>query len=100
MNGWTNHATWMLALHLQEGGEEFAESLAGRLSDDGAYSDREILEEFVMEFIHAELSVNHLGAGTLVQDIVQSFISDVNWYEIAKLVKDTLGETTEKENAE
>lgn len=99
MNGWTNHATWMLALHLQDNDADFLEPLKGKLSDDGAYDDKAILEEFVWEFIHAELSVNHLGAGTLVQDIVQSFISDVNWYEIAKLVKDTLGEKTEGEDA-
>ncbi len=99
MNGWTNHATWMLALHLQEYGEDFLSTLAGQLSDDGAYGDKAILESFVMESIQDELSVTHLAAGSLIQDIVQGFMSDVNWYEIAKLVKDTLGEQTEQEEA-
>lgn len=100
MNGWFNHATWMVALHINEGGDEAVEILRGRLSDERSYGDGQILKDFVHDIIVAENRGEDMPPGSLMQDIILSTLSDVYWAEIYDLVKETLGENKEKGETE
>ena len=100
MNGWFNHATWMVALHIQEGGDEAVEILRGRLTDERSYDNGQILRDFVHDIIVAENRGEDMPPGSLMQDIVLSTLSDVYWNEIYDMVKEMLGENEEEGETE
>ena len=68
-NGWTNYTTWRINLEFGFG--------------DGGYENAssEMLQEIVFSVL--EETANGLGL-----DYAQSFISDVNWGEIAESLED------------
>jgi len=100
MNGWHNHATWMVALHIQNDGDESVEILRGRLSADRTYDDGQIVKDFVHDIIVAENHGKDLPPGSLLQDIVIGTLGDVCWYEIYDMVMEMLGTNEEEEETE
>ena len=70
-NGWTNYATWRIALEIFDG-----------YDPDGAAVTAEGLEEEAGYFIFGD------DPRTLVHDYANAFISDVNWYEIAEHINE------------
>jgi len=64
-NGWTNYATWRIALEIFDGYEPEYKLTA------------EYCKEFAEEIIFMD------GREGLVTDYALAFISDVNWHEIA-----------------
>jgi len=68
-NGWTNYATWRVNLEIFDGGNW------DRYSADD-------LKEFVEDQIYAMT-----GSG-IARDYALAFLSDVNWHEIAKHLKE------------
>jgi hypothetical protein len=100
MNGWHNHATWMVALHIQNDGEESVEVLRGRLSKERTYDDGQILKDFVHDIIAAENRGEDMPPGSLMQDIILSTLKDVCWYEIYDMVSEMLGENEEEGETE
>lgn len=100
MNGWHNHATWMVALHIQNGGDESVEILRGRLSADRTYDDGQIVKDFVHDIIVAENHGEDMPPGSLLQDIVIGTLGDVCWYEIYDMVMEMLGTNEEEEETE
>jgi hypothetical protein len=79
-NGWTNYATWRVALELVDNGyysEEYRDLEASDLAD--------VIEENIKEFIEQG---NEGASSGYVLDFAMSFLSDVNWYEIAEHVLD------------
>lgn len=71
-NGWTNYATWRVNLEIL-GDIEFEETVT---ADDL----KEIVEDVV--FSNYEMS----NGSHLVEDYARSFISNVNYYEIAESI--------------
>ena len=67
-NGWTNYATWRINLEIFDGG-----NWDRYLADD--------LKEFVADHIEA-------SSTGIARDYALAFISDVNWHEIAKHLKE------------
>lgn len=100
MNGWFNHSTWMVALHIQEGGDESVEILRGRLSADKTYGDGQIVKDFVHDIIQTENHGEDMPPGSLLQDIVMSTLDDVCWYEICEMIKEMLGENEQEGETE
>lgn len=90
-NGWTNYATWRVNLELLDGVEtsletspedytEYVEN--GEISDDNRmeiiYNLSKELESLVEEIMDS------YDTDSIVRSYADSFLSDVNWYEIAE----------------
>lgn len=67
-NGWTNYATWRINLEIFDGGNW------DRYSADD-------LKEYVTDYLEQDSS-------GLALDYALAFISEVNWHEIAKSLRD------------
>lgn len=103
-NGWTNYATWRVNLELLDGVEtsletspedytEYVEN--GEISDDNkmeiVYNLSKELESLVEEIM------NSYDTDSIVRSYADSFLSDVNYYEIAEhKYDDTINEIIEK----
>lgn len=74
VNGWTNHATWLVNLWLSEYGYEPSE-----LSGLSRYDAVQALKHTVDNILENE----YPNATGLAEDLIQSALSDVNWYELA-----------------
>lgn len=79
-NGWTNYATWRVNLEIFSDMQDASEFFD--LKQD-AYDLKDDLESWVEEHI-AETTQE----GTIAQNYALAFIAQVNWYEIAKHLKD------------
>ena len=73
-NGWTNYATWRVALEIFDGFE--ADSPV----------DADYCEEYADEIIFKGKD------GGLKADYAQAFLSDVNWHEIAEHINENIEE--------
>ena len=74
-NGWTNYATWRINLEIFDG--MTARDLTGR-SVSCMSELRDACQEYAEELIEATSNEG------LARDYALAFLSDVNWYEIAK----------------
>ena len=77
-NGWTNYETWRVNLEIFDGLEK------EEMFDLGldAWDLRHVLQDYAEEVV--TMSVQDPNAPSLALDYAMAFISDVNWYEIAK----------------
>lgn len=73
-NGWTNYATWRVNLEMIDGLDP--REMGWRKLD--TYDLGKALEEYAQEILESTA-----GEG-LALDYARAFLSDVNWYEIAK----------------
>jgi hypothetical protein len=75
-NGWTNHATWCVALWLQE-------SVQCWVSDapDEDWTEESIIQIY-KDLIEDELVEGQVCTG-LLSDLITSYLADVNWRELA-----------------
>jgi hypothetical protein len=78
-NGWTNYATWRVNLEIFDGGNW------------DRYSAQD-LKEYVQDYLEQTSS-------GLALDYALAFISDVNWYEIAKHLQAEPNEETDEDEA-
>jgi len=75
-NGWTNYATWRVALEIFDGLNPIEDwGLEGETLTESELA--ELLKE------HAEELVSETTPEGLALDYALAFMSDVNWYEIA-----------------
>ena len=84
-NGWTNYATWRIALEWFDNYNPFEDE-----KDPYELSKmlQEYLEDNLMLDINMDLDINR----SMCMDYAMAFISDVNWYEIAEhLIKEEVG---------
>lgn len=76
-NGWTNYATWRVNLEVFDG------------PDKAELFDLTTLEAWDLGLVLKEYVEGHIyeaggGEGNIAVDYALAFLSDVNWYEIAK----------------
>lgn len=74
-NGWTNYATWRVNLEIFDG---FETSEMFALTTLEAWDLGYVLQDYAEEVV-----VGDMPDG-LMKDYALAFLSDVNWYEIAK----------------
>jgi len=82
-NGWKNYETWNCSLHIMS-------AFDGETSKVSA----DAVEDMVCEY------VGKLDAGSLLQDIVEAYIREVDFEEIADAINETNeveGETEEED---
>ena len=77
-NGWTNYATWRVHLEI--------------LGDIQWASDETITVDYLKEIVENVVFDNCGRDGSLVADYARSFLSDVNYYEIAESIREELYE--------
>ena len=84
-NGWTNYATWRISLEIFNEGRmaEFCYE-AGMAVDD-------ITGDWAEEWVE-ELLFGDRDTDGLVESYARSFISGVNWYEIASHIAEDVKE--------
>jgi len=75
-NGWTNYATWRVNLEIFDDADK-AELFDLTLD---AWGLGHVLHDYVEEHIYEAGG----GEGNIAVDYALAFLSDVNWYEIAK----------------
>ena len=83
-NGWTNYATWRVNLEIL-GDIQFDEHVSA-----------DYLKEIVEDCVFSNYEM-HSGSH-LVEDYARSFISNVNYYEIAKLINEEIDLQTKNEH--
>jgi len=71
-NGWTNYATWRIALEWFDGFNPCEHEI-------NVYQLSKQLENYVEESLSCTNGVNNMA-----WEYAMAFISDVNWYEIAE----------------
>jgi hypothetical protein len=77
-NGWTNYATWRVNLEIFDGLET---SEMFDLTLD-AWDLGHVLQDYAEEVV--DMSISDPEAPNIARDYAFAFLSDVNWYEIAK----------------
>jgi len=82
-NGWTNYATWRINLEIL-GDIEFED----RVSADDL---KEIVEDCVFT------NFNTCDTPRLIEDYARAFISEVNFYEIARSINEEIDLQTKNE---
>ena len=87
-NGWTNYATWRVSLEIFDG------------YDFEDYSPEEITATFCQDWAEEAIFVNFDTCDTpiLIEGYARAFLNDVNWYEIAESIRETLEEINEYKN--
>ena len=83
-NGWSNYATWRVNLEIL-GDIQFDEHVSA-----------DYLKEIVEDCVFSNYEM-HNGSH-LVEDYARSFISNVNYYEIAKLINEEIYLQTKNEH--
>lgn len=82
-NGYNNYETWLIALWIDNDQcyQEMVQELAGQYQDDenGMSS---ALKDFVEEMPDVSKALEN---GGMVADLVNSTLSDVDWYELAEM---------------
>jgi hypothetical protein len=94
-NGWTNYATWRVNLEIFDGMDCSDIPMLSRYSEPDTYEVGEYLKEYAEEILSTDTD-NH----SLVYSYAMAFISEVNWYEIAKHFTDMWNEIMEEEREE
>jgi hypothetical protein len=93
-NGWTNYATWRIHLEIFSDSDHFAESYEN-VKD--VHDLSKLLEEYVQEILGQEICGDQ---NSLVLSYALSFVSEVNYYEIAEHIWEQIQENKEEETPE
>lgn len=82
-NGYNNYETWLVALWIDNDQcyQEMVQELAEQYSDD-ENDMASALKEFVEEMPDVSKALENSG---MVADLVNSTLSDVDWYELAEM---------------
>ena len=83
-NGWTNYATWRINLEVIQD-TEFKEKVSA-----------DYLKEIVEDCVFSNYEMQN--GSHLVEDYARSFISNVNYYEIAKHINEEINLQTKYEH--
>lgn len=75
-NGWTNYATWRVNLEI--------------LGDIQWASDETVTADYLKEIVENVVFDNSGCQGSLVEDYARSFLSHVNYHEIARSINEEI----------
>lgn len=80
--GWTNYATWRVNLEMVDGRDWNEE-------EENTFEHISFLAEHIQDWCEEALESDSESENTLVLNYAIAFLSEVNWYEIAKSVSDS-----------
>ena len=75
-NGWSNYETWLVALYMGEGYTTSS-------------NDRETMKEEIGDYLQGVVDTDN----TFINDVINSFLGEVDWYELSKDVERIEDET-------
>jgi len=83
-NGYNNYETWLVALWIDNDQvySEDVESMANGSSDDDTNDLATSIKEYVENMPDVSKAIE---TGGMVADLINSTLSDVDWYELAEL---------------
>lgn len=91
-NGWSNYATWRISLEIFDG--VTLEDM--NTVEVDPYELKDYLQEYAEEIIFLDSHIGGKTPSSLMEDYARAFLSEVNWYEIAKhMVNDYILENQE-----
>lgn len=91
-NGWSNYATWRINLEVFDG--ITLEDM--NTVEVDPYELKDYLQEYAEEIIFLDSHIGGKTPNSLMEDYARAFLSEVNWYEIAKhMVNDYIAENQE-----
>jgi hypothetical protein len=91
-NGWSNYATWRISLEVFDG--ITLEDM--NTVEVDPYELKDYLKDYAEEIIFLDSHIGGKTPNSLMEDYARAFLSEVNWYEIAKhMVNDYIEENQE-----
>jgi hypothetical protein len=98
-NGWSNYATWRINLEIFDDLDisEF-HGIEDKVDPEliCLHTFSEALKDYAEEIIFLDSHIGGKTPSSLMEDYARAFLSDVNWYEIAKhMVNDYILENQE-----
>jgi len=85
-NGWRNHATWAIGLHLMD-------TVVSWISDDlkswGTADDLEAATDLFRELLAEQMEMSAIATYPLLWDLLDT--SDVDWYSLGRHALDAAG---------
>ena len=91
-NGWSNYATWRINLEVFDG--ITLEDM--NTVEVDPYELKDYLKDYAEEIIFLDSHIGGKTPNSLMEDYARAFLSEVNWYEIAKhMVNDYIEENQE-----
>ena len=98
-NGWTNYATWRVNLEIcNDDLDGIAQDVSAGYRD--RFADTTELADYLKDTAEEVLNMDGTSEESLAYSYAMSFISGVNWYEIASHWTDELIEQEEEEDTE
>jgi hypothetical protein len=98
-NGWSNYATWRINLEIFD---DFDISKFNGIEDQVdpelicLHTLSDVLKDYAEEVVFSGNRYDERSPTNLMEDYARAFLSDVNWYEIAKhMVNDYILENQE-----
>lgn len=92
-NGWSNRASWSLALTISNDQELF-EMLTEVLAPLAQNAAVDLLCELVTDHITNELEV--AGISAMVKDLVSVALSQVDWWEVVRIFREDIDAAANK----
>ena len=99
-NGWTNYETWLTNIHFDDFTPVFSE-----LTEDGVFDDmtndeiRTYVADYIEEYVNEYIDNNN-SENSFIADIIGSFLSEVDWREIADHYVDDIKEAVKERTTE
>lgn len=91
-NGWSNYETWRINLEIFDG--VTLEDM--NTVEVDPYNLKDYLQEYAEEIVFLDSHIGGKTPSSLMEDYARAFLSDVNWYEIAKhIINDHIAENQE-----
>lgn len=94
-NGWTNYETWRI--HLEFFNDDY-DGIIERIEEDEKRSDMEMDEYDMANMLHREVMdyIDMHCESSLVNGWANAFVSECNFYEIAKHIREEMNEQQNK----
>jgi hypothetical protein len=82
-NGWTNYETWRVNLEIFDG-LDLQEFSGVDAADINIYDISIQLKDYAEDAVFSACSYDERRPSSLMEDYARAFLSDVDWYQIAK----------------
>ena len=72
-NGWSNYETWLVNLHFDV---SFEDNVSAKY-----------IKEFIEDWVHGYFQLHGIKEDIFLQDVLNTFLSNVNYHELAEHYK-------------
>ncbi len=95
-NGWSNRATWGVNLHITNDQNAYGQALQFARETPQDYDLADILRDWMLELVDiAQERIRPEFVRLLCWDMLHVAFEDVNWMELARVIRSNLAEGVE-----